>query len=64
MNIGNFTTTELGYNGTIHTLCVTREIRSKPARRQPAARLPSHPRRDRHRRGVEDFAEGQRLPVH
>ena len=26
MNIGNFTTTDNGYKGTIHTLCVTREI--------------------------------------
>jgi uncharacterized protein (DUF736 family) len=26
MNIGNFTTTDHGYKGTIHTLCITREI--------------------------------------
>lgn len=26
MNIGNFTTTDYGYKGTIHTLCITREL--------------------------------------
>jgi uncharacterized protein (DUF736 family) len=26
MNIGNFTTTDYGYKGTIHALCITREI--------------------------------------
>jgi uncharacterized protein (DUF736 family) len=26
MNIGNFTTTEHGYKGTLHTICITRDI--------------------------------------